>query len=122
MNPSMAGAAGEIISTTSDLNRFFRALATGRLLRPVELQQMTDPGSSGFGLGVEIATLDCGVRIIGHGGGGPGFVGLAFTTADGSRQLSLTAAVWGPDRDTLTARVIGAEMRVLYAAFCPTPQ
>jgi D-alanyl-D-alanine carboxypeptidase len=96
MNPSMAGAAGEIISTTADLNRFYRALAEGRLLGPAQLDDMIDPRGTGFGLGLEVADLPCG-RVIGHGGGGPGFLGLSFITADGTRQITLATAPWDGD-------------------------
>jgi D-alanyl-D-alanine carboxypeptidase len=40
-NPSAVWAAGEIISTAADLNRFFAALAGGRLLGEAELREMT---------------------------------------------------------------------------------
>ncbi|MFD2767532.1 serine hydrolase domain-containing protein [Micromonospora eburnea] len=96
MNPSMAGAAGEIISTTAELNRFYRALIGGRLLRPSELRDMRNPRGTGFGLGLEVAELD-GTTVVGHGGGGPGFLGLSFTSLNGTHQITLTTAPWGGD-------------------------
>jgi D-alanyl-D-alanine carboxypeptidase len=40
INPTSAWAAGEIISTTADLDEFIRALLDGRLLPPQELAAM----------------------------------------------------------------------------------
>ncbi|MEU8051467.1 serine hydrolase domain-containing protein [Micromonospora haikouensis] len=96
MNPSMAGAAGELISTTTELNRFYRALVGGRLVPSGQLRQMLDPAGTGFGLGLEVAQF-AGTTVVGHGGGGPGFLGLSFTTLDGSRQITLTTAPWNSD-------------------------
>ncbi len=39
-NPSAAGSAGAMISTTGDLTRFFSALLGGKLLRPAQLAEM----------------------------------------------------------------------------------
>ncbi|MBY8854581.1 hypothetical protein K7G98_42570, partial [Saccharothrix sp. MB29] len=39
-NPSWGGAAGDMISTTDDGNRFLQALMTGEVLRPAELAEM----------------------------------------------------------------------------------
>ena len=117
MNPSIAGAAGEIISTTADLNRFYRALVKGQLLRPAELREMTAPGATGTGMGVEILKLRCGLAV-GHGGGGPGFFGMSFTMDDGSRQITATTTVWknDPDKDPGAALVA-----LLQGALCPSP-
>ncbi|MFI9586920.1 hypothetical protein ACIHCQ_35005 [Streptomyces sp. NPDC052236] len=40
INPSVAGAGGEMISSGTDLNRFLDALVRGRVLRPAELREM----------------------------------------------------------------------------------
>ncbi|MFI6385841.1 serine hydrolase domain-containing protein [Nonomuraea sp. NPDC050540] len=40
VNPSMGGAAGAIITSATDLNRFQQALNSGRLLRPAQLLAM----------------------------------------------------------------------------------
>ena len=112
MNPTIAGAAGEIISTTADLNRFYHALAQGRLLRPAQFREMTDPRGTGIGMGLEILELPCG-RAVGHGGGGPGFYGMSFTMTDSPRQITATSTVWnghpGP-----------ALFTMLRSALCPS--
>ena len=111
MSPTIAGAAGEIISTTADLNRFYRALVQGWLLRPAQLREMTDPGRTGIGMGLEILELSCG-RAVGHGGGGPGFFGMSFTMNDGSRQITATSTVWSGDPGPALATM-------LQGALCP---
>ncbi|GAA1956750.1 serine hydrolase domain-containing protein [Catenulispora subtropica] len=110
MNPTMAGAAGELISTTADLNRFFDTLLTpGCLLPTATLADMTDPRDTGFGLGLEVADLPTG-RVFGHGGGGPGFLGLSFITADRARQITLTSAVWGGEPHAAAAAMLMAAL------------
>jgi D-alanyl-D-alanine carboxypeptidase len=42
LNASQAWAAGELVSTADDLNRFYAGLLTGALLGPAELKQMLD--------------------------------------------------------------------------------
>lgn len=111
-NPTMAGAAGEIVSTTADVNRFYRALFQGRLLPPGLLKEMKDPGTTGgYGLGLELAPLPCGAAF-GHGGGAPGYLTVAFSSADGSRQVTLSITPFSGDPHQ-------AAMTVLTSALCP---
>ncbi|MFE3048110.1 serine hydrolase domain-containing protein [Streptomyces albidoflavus] len=104
LNPSQAGAAGAMISTTADLDRFQRALLGGRLLPPAQLRQMTTtvevhPSAPHvrYGLGLMRQTLSCGIRIWGHDGGIHGSATLAFTTRDTrhSYQANLNGE-WSP--------------------------
>lgn len=92
LSPSWAWAAGEIISTTSDLNRFYTALLGGRLLRPAQLAAMktTVPVADGFaaGLGIFAATLPCGGTVWGHDGGIHGYITQSVHTPDGRRHLT----------------------------------
>ncbi len=93
-NPSVAGAAGEIVSTTTDLNRFYGALMRGRLLRPAELAEMrTSFGDAEYGLGLQSFQLPC-ARLWGHTGGIFGYATIAASTEDGSRQLTLSINPW----------------------------
>ncbi|GAB3156118.1 serine hydrolase domain-containing protein [Micromonospora sonneratiae] len=95
-NMSWAGTAGELVSTAADLNRFYRALLEGKLLRPSELTQMrttvpfdpTAPGTGGYGLGVFELTLPCG-RVWGHDGTVFGHGAVSLHTPDGRRQVTL---------------------------------
>jgi len=114
LNPSVAWAAGEMISTTADLDRFIDALLDGKLLKQAQLAEMTKPlpFSNGYGLGIERSTLECGVEIWGHGGGIPGYSSLMLSTRDTGKRLeaSVTSA---PE----PAAVEGVD-EVLNAAFC----
>lgn len=95
-NMSWAHAAGELISTPQDLNRFYRALLAGHLLRHDLLNEMKttvpmDPATpeiGGYGLGLYWVQMPCG-RFWGHDGGTVGHVTLSWHSADGRRQLTL---------------------------------
>ncbi|WP_158849824.1 serine hydrolase domain-containing protein [Saccharothrix deserti] len=95
-NPSVAYAAGEMISTTADLDRFVDALLDGRLLRPAQQAELTSvlPNTRGYALGIEATELPCGVTVWGHGGSTPGYSSLVVSTADTKTRLvaSLTSA------------------------------
>ncbi|MEU7167107.1 serine hydrolase domain-containing protein [Streptomyces morookaense] len=89
LNPSWGGAAGEIISTTDDLNRFYHALFGGRLLPEQQQKELmttvpTDEKNTGhYGLGVASVTLPCGKDLWFHDGGIHGSLSVAASTADG---------------------------------------
>ncbi|WP_406222872.1 serine hydrolase domain-containing protein [Streptomyces decoyicus] len=88
MDPSAGWAAGQLISTNSDLNRFFTALLAGRLLPAAQLAEMrtTVPaGTSGlrYGLGLTSRPLPCGGLSWGHGGSFPGYETRGGATDDG---------------------------------------
>lgn len=90
-DPSVAGASGEMISTTTDLNRFFAALLDGRLLPDHLLNEMKTPGVEGatYGLGLLWQHAPCGVRMYGHSGSIWGYQSSSFTTENGRRQVTL---------------------------------
>lgn len=91
LNPSIAWAAGEMVSTTRDLNRFLRALLGGRLVRPAQLAEMLTPvGEAEYGLGVYRFQVPGGPTLWGHDGGIPGFVTVALSTLDASGQIALS--------------------------------
>ncbi|GAA2644414.1 serine hydrolase domain-containing protein [Streptomyces lunalinharesii] len=91
LDPAWAGAAGALVSTPGDLNRFFRALLGGALLRPAELAEMrrTVPADAGlwpgarYGLGLISTPLRCGGVMWGHGGDIPGYRTRTGVTVDG---------------------------------------
>ncbi|MEV7644044.1 SpoIIE family protein phosphatase [Streptomyces rubiginosohelvolus] len=91
ISPTAGGAAGEMISSGRDLNRFFDALIQGRLLYPAELREMqrTRPTGSDdgrrYGLGMESRPLPCGGVYWGHTGDFPGFETAGGATAQGRR-------------------------------------
>lgn len=95
-NPSEACSAGEIISTTADLDTFLVALMTGRLLSADGFAEMAHtvppewvplPMSNGYGLGFMPLVTDCGLSLWGHGGGIPGYATFVGSTLDGRRRL-----------------------------------
>ncbi|WP_432514256.1 serine hydrolase domain-containing protein [Kineococcus sp. SYSU DK001] len=97
LNPSWAGAAGAIISTTDDVNTFLQALVSGRVLRPAQWVDMTAtvPASEEFrsnwpgaryGLGIMWVPTSCG-GMWAHGGDIQGFMTRNGVTPDGRRSV-----------------------------------
>jgi D-alanyl-D-alanine carboxypeptidase len=106
LNPSLASSAGEMISSSSDLNRFYTALLRGRLLPPKQLREMTTtiPLEQGraYGLGLMETKLTCGVTVWGHGGGIHGSTSEAVTTKDGRHSLAFNFnGDWSGDSDAV---------------------
>ncbi|MFF9483141.1 serine hydrolase domain-containing protein [Streptomyces sp. NPDC014733] len=94
-NMTWLGASGDAIVTGGDLNRFQRALLTGRLLPRAQLTEMLDEvpteGGFGYGLGVEFARLSCGVKVVGKTGSTNGSLSATVGTLDGEHQLTFNA-------------------------------
>jgi D-alanyl-D-alanine carboxypeptidase len=92
---SWASSAGEMVSTAHDLNVFYRALLTGRLLaRPLLAQMQTTvpddpahPEAGGYGLGLYSVRLPCGL-FWGHDGGTIGHQTISWHSADGRVQMT----------------------------------
>ncbi|MFJ2739914.1 serine hydrolase domain-containing protein [Streptomyces sp. NPDC087440] len=102
MDPSSGWASGALITTPSDLNRFFRALLGGRLLKPAQLAAMRTtvavpaeagyPKGTRFGLGVASRPLSCGGLMWGHEGAYLGFATAPAATDDGrAATVAVTA-------------------------------
>jgi D-alanyl-D-alanine carboxypeptidase len=110
INPSIAYSAGEMISNSTDLGRFYSALLSGKLLPREQLAEMTTTvpvnEATGYGLGLMKSELSCGVTVWGHGGGIHGSISEAITTKDGRRSLAFNLnGDWSGD----TGAVIEAE-------------
>ncbi|MFI1255555.1 serine hydrolase domain-containing protein [Streptomyces netropsis] len=122
IDPSWGWAAGQLISTNSDLNRFFTALLTGRLLPEAQLTQMrsaTRPAEKTFGpgarygLGLVSMPLPCGDGVYwGHGGSFPGYETRGGVTTDG-RAANVAVTMQLTD-EAARKRVD----RVVHAALC----
>jgi len=93
---SWVGAAGGMVSTTSDLHRFLGALLRGELLAPAQQREMftTVPteGSgwvpdTAYGLGVYSQRLPCGVTLWGGGGYIQGSITYAMGDREGDQVL-----------------------------------
>lgn len=94
VDPSWGGAAGAMVSTAPDWDRFLTALLSGKLLPPAQLRQMltmvpvdpANPGAGGYGLGIGELATPCGV-VYGHTGGIPGYRTDAFADRTGNRSV-----------------------------------
>ena len=118
-DPSIAGAAGQIIATPSDVNKFLVGLHTGELLQPREQAEMRKtvaakplPGGWTYGLGLIKFDLSCGGTAYGHGGDADGYESRAAITTDG-RAVTLAITNDQTAGDT-TLKVI----EVFDAALC----
>jgi D-alanyl-D-alanine carboxypeptidase len=92
MNPSVFGAAGEMISTATDLNRFAVALLDGSLLPRHLLDAMKTPGIAGgkkYGLGLAWRDTSCGIRLYGNDGDALAYQAWSFSTEDRRRQVTV---------------------------------
>ena len=98
LNPSGMWAAGNLVSTATDIAHFWRALLGGRLLAPAQLTAMksTVPmvkGSPiGYGLGIIRWPSACGA-LWGHGGDIAGYSNRFQNTEDGKRQAGVVVSV-----------------------------
>ncbi|MGW3086807.1 serine hydrolase domain-containing protein [Streptomyces sp. NPDC001108] len=115
LDPRAAGAAGSLVSTLDDLNRFYAALLGGRLLAPAQLALMTDTRATQgvYGLGLYPEKLSCGITVWGHNGRITGSYVRTATTRDGRHTLTYRI-----DTDTLTDADT-LEPALLDAEFCP---
>ena len=114
LNPSLAGASGEMISSTRDLTRFVRELLRGRLLPPRQLAAMKDTVPSGaggdrYGLGLTSRALSCGITVWGHEGTIHGSRSAVFATEDGAHSAAFNVnADWSSGtRDLVEAEFCG---------------
>ncbi|MEU2618795.1 serine hydrolase domain-containing protein [Streptomyces sp. NPDC007157] len=121
-----------VVSTTADLNTFFRALAGGKLL-PAEqwremrrtVQRTDDPEDVAempegtYGLGLRRIPLSCGGFYYAHEGDGAGVNTRPAVSADGKRAVtvSLTTTTAPPDLAALN-RATGA---LVDHALCDKP-
>lgn len=112
-DPSWTWAAGAMISTPADLNRFMQAVVGGGLLDEHTTTQMLTgiptgedllPGST-YGLGIESINLSCGVAW-GHSGDIPGYQTRNAVAGDGTAfSVTVTALPFaifqGPEEELL---------------------
>ncbi|WP_078652628.1 serine hydrolase domain-containing protein [Streptomyces sp. NRRL F-525] len=101
LNPTVAGSAGAMISTTNDLTRFFSSLLGGKLLHPAQLAEMKTtvraasldsvwPGAR-YGLGLMQIPLTCGGVYYSHAGDLMGYTTRDGVSADGRHTVVLEA-------------------------------
>ena len=125
LSPSLSPASGAIVSTAAETTRFYRALLSGRLLRPATMKAMKTTISEGervdipgqrYGYGLESFPTPCG-RAWGHNGVVPGYFTFVFANGDGSRQALLMV---NHDAQTLPASAGPLYMALIAKAYCAT--
>lgn len=112
LNASQAWAAGELVATADDLNRFNAGLLTGALLGPAELGHMLSiPDNGDYGLGIECVELPSGLVLWGHFGGIFGYLTGSYHSIDASRQVtfSYTSTATEPDISELLTHIFTDE-------------
>ncbi|WP_254390535.1 serine hydrolase [Streptomyces sp. AC550_RSS872] len=109
-SPTVAFSAGQMISTTGDVNTFLSELLAGELLQPVQQRQLLDAvpvdGDKGhggpsdvYGLGIRRFQLKEGCWAWGHGGMIPGSATRTLATADGRHIMTINRnGDWGEQR------------------------
>jgi D-alanyl-D-alanine carboxypeptidase len=122
LSPSMSPGSGAIVSTARDVSDFYRALLSGRLLKPRQMQAMKTNVSErtgkvvagpGYGLGIGMSPLTCGGWT--HGGELPGYQAQAISSGDGRRQVVLMV---NQDGSTLPKRANTLSDKLLEKAYC----
>jgi D-alanyl-D-alanine carboxypeptidase len=102
-SPTIAWSSGAVVSTPGDLDKFFRALMSGRVLPPRLLREMkrATPGSQNgphpfygggtgaYGLGLVHYTWSSACGVWGHTGDFPGYHTLALVSGDGKRAAAI---------------------------------
>lgn len=124
-NASWAGAAGEIISSTRDLDTFVSALLGGRLLAaPLLAEMRTDheiaPGVA-YGLGLAHQEFAPGCVGLGHNGGVPGYYSDLYSTPDGTGRIAVSVTMgptMHPGRVETLLPMIEQESELLTLALC----
>ncbi len=96
---SFWSTAGAMESTLDDLQRFYRALAGGRVVSPAALAEMrrTFGPAEGYGYGLALVRmpLSCGVVAWGHNGAmTTGHYSFTLTTDDGRFAAIVTNTNW----------------------------
>ncbi|MGW1255044.1 serine hydrolase domain-containing protein [Streptomyces sp. NPDC002513] len=114
LDPRVAGAAGELVTTLADLDRFYAALLGGELLPPRRLHEMLDTRTAHgvYGMGLFPVRLPCGTTVWGHDGRIAGSYVRSAATADGRRVLTFRVNTDGFTDSDL-------EQALLTAEFCP---
>ena len=95
-DPSWEWAAGSMISTPSELNKFMQSVFDGSLLSQASISEMKKsvpaPEMGGeYGLGLIGYKSSCGV-VWGHSGNNPGYYSLSSVGSDGTAATIVTTA------------------------------
>ncbi|MGW3336479.1 serine hydrolase domain-containing protein [Streptomyces sp. NPDC001009] len=114
LDPRVAGAAGELVTTLDDLDRFYAALLSGALLPSRWQREMLDTRAAhgAYGMGLYPERLPCGLTVWGHNGRIAGSYVRTAATADGGRVLTFRV-----NTDAKTDPRL--ERALLASEFCP---
>ncbi|QGZ47122.1 serine hydrolase [Streptomyces sp. QHH-9511] len=122
---------GGFVSTTADVNRFFRALLGGGLLPKARLAEMQDTvpvntevqlfwPHGRYGLGLVNRPLSCGGSYWSHEGGNGGYITLNGATEDGSRTVTVSMSTALNDSPDNALRQEQAASELVDHALCDT--
>jgi D-alanyl-D-alanine carboxypeptidase len=117
LEPTIAGAAGQLVSTPTDLNRFWQALFDDELIEPGLREQMTSAVSrradseTGYALGLFRVPLSCGGFYLGHSGD---HLGVHAQSGQGDDGRQVTVYITQRESDASSAGVSS----VVDTAFC----
>ena len=115
LSMSQPYAAGALVSTVDDLNRWDQAIATGKLLKSASWKQAFTPytlangESTGYGYGWGIGKLQ-GSRMISHGGGINGFATFALRLPE---EKLFVAVLSNTDNGALAPEVVASKAAAL---------
>jgi D-alanyl-D-alanine carboxypeptidase len=105
MDPSWGWAAGQMIATPGDINKFLAALVGGKVLKPAQLAEMRKtvaapgfPPGWQYGLGLMRITLSCDKIAWGHGGDIDGYENRNGVTEDGRAATVAVTALPTPEQ------------------------
>ncbi|GHF35925.1 serine hydrolase [Streptomyces morookaense] len=120
-----------VVSTTADLDAFFRALVTGRLLPKAQLAEMqrtvartgatedlAEWPEGGYGLGLRWNPLSCGGGYWHHEGDGLGSYTRTGVTPDGRRAVAVSVTSSGSRPDLVSLNK--ATRKLVDHALCGT--
>lgn len=107
INPTTYTGWADVVSSTTDLNTFYKALRSGQIVGAASLAKMHTmyPGTFGYGLGLDFYTIT-GVDYIGHYGevantSGMFFAGTTSTNAPNGYYISYNFNVQGADMQNM---------------------
>lgn len=123
---SWATSAGELVSTTRDLDRFITGLVDGTNLKPSSWAEMTTfvPAGNGVDYGLGLMRVDlpesCGGPVLGHTGGVPGYHSMMFSNADRTKRFQLSVTLGDVDLTNAEAaiRYTEAQQRLTQTLLC----
>ncbi|MFK0000899.1 serine hydrolase domain-containing protein [Paenarthrobacter sp. NPDC090522] len=86
--------AGGVVSTTADINNFYRSLLSGRIASPGLVREMKETGNGNYGLGLQRFSIGCsGEHRYGSTGRVFGYLSASISSDDGGSQVTMGLAL-----------------------------